>query len=366
MLPQQFGPGWQLAPSASFNPQPQPPQPGPPGPARPWITVYQPTNSGGRWIARADLRMGRELIELQASASDSLVQSGQGIYDQAASWLGDRVSYRAEPSRPLRGLSRRSASFGQDYSALGASRISAVARRPLTLTQPAGVSLAAPGYTAPDLMRIPTGVFANLPVIANLIAQSDAVPIDSDVIEATEKVKRAHEGDQQSIGEIAIIQEHASKGQPEAIDALETIGLADDAVCRPEQIDMPRLCCGVGRGDRAAKKLLAALHAAAPPCVTRLEWCLEDYTQRGEAALMTDVACALTEQIEGRLSIPWSCREACDRGERLPESVGPAAFSKPRRIRPSYHKPMLEALQTMLAAPYYPAGIPLAAGVMRG
>ncbi len=218
------------------------------------ITLYKPQRRGGRWIARADVDVRGQRIELQATASDELFQRARDWYNRAAHYLGRWVRF-AGTSNP-----------------------------------------ADPGK----------GAFSDLlQVCHELVTSPIAVVHDEDVEAAADLYYAAAAGEPMALEQLALIEQHA-RADRRAHEALGDLHLIDCAIYDRERLPMARIFHGAAKGDRDAIKVLAALREVSPrDTPIRIEWSVDEYISDGPRWLCGDVIAACHDEIGARLANPY-------------------------------------------------------------
>jgi hypothetical protein len=219
----------------------------------PPITLYKPRLSGGRWVARADVNVRGQRIELQAVASDKLFHQARDWYNRAAHYLG------------------RWATFG--------------------------------GPGKPDDPG--KGVFSDLPQVCHeLLTSAAAVVHDDDVAAAADLYFAASSGDPSAQERMSLIEQQASHDR-HAYEALGDLYLIDCVLHQRDRLPLARICYGAAQRDPDALKVIAAMREVSP-CTqpVQIEWNVDEYISDGPRWLCGDVIAACHDEIGARLINP--------------------------------------------------------------
>lgn len=219
--------------------------------APPPITLYKPQRSGGRWIARADITVRGQRIELQAVASDKLFRQARDWYNRAAHYLGRYVQ-----------------------------------------------------FSGPGKQEDPgKGVFSDLPQVCHELLNSPiAVVHDEDVAAAADLYFAAAAGEPVAQQQFALIEQRAPSDR-HAYDALSDLHLIDCALYDRERLPMARIFHGAASGDPDALKVIAALRVVSPrEQPVRIQWSVDEYISDGPKWLCGDIISACHDDIGAQLT----------------------------------------------------------------
>ena len=211
---------------------------------RPLITVYRPTRNGDRWTARADIHARGETIELQATASNRLVDKARHWYALAADWLEREIAFQ--------------------------------------------------GFDAQAGCR---GAFCDLPSVAKKLSSLSVTPLDEDVEHAAELYARSMQGNAEAAEQISAIAQAAGY-DPMAADALAHLELVKTATTARWPVDT--VATHAAAGDARAQKMMAAL-AAVRRAPVSLSWSQDDYLQDHDK-LVHNLQLAASDQVRRRLA----------------------------------------------------------------
>ena len=222
---------------------------------QPPITLYKPRRSGKGWIARADVDVRGQRIELQAVASDELVGRAKDWYNRAAHYLGRWVTFAgtSNPDDPGKGA----------FS---------------------------------DLLQ----------VCHELVTSPLAVVHDEDIAAAADLYFAATSGDPMAQQQIAYIEQRHQRDAV-AHEAWSDLHLIDCALHSRERLPMPRILLAASQGEPDALKVIAALREVEPnEQPVRIEWSVDEYVSDGPRWLCGDVIAACHDEIGARLINPRS------------------------------------------------------------
>ena len=221
--------------------------------APPPITLYRPQRSGAGWVARADVNVRGQRIELQAVASDKLFSQARDWYNRAAHYLGRYVHFA--------------------------------------------------GTKNPDDPG--KGAFSDLVQVAHELLESPiAVVHDDDVSAAADLYFAAAAGAPGAQQQLALIEQHAQTDR-RAYDAMSDLQLIDCAMYDRERLPMARIVHDAAAGDRNALKVIAALREVSPrDQPVRIQWSVDEYVSDGPKWLCGDVIAACHDEIGAALVRP--------------------------------------------------------------
>ncbi len=221
--------------------------------AAPPITLYKPQRSGGRWVARADVNVRGQRIELQATASDQLFTKARDWYNRAAHYLGRFVHFAGtqNPDDPAK------------------------------------------------------GVFSDLVQVCHELVESPvAVVHDDDVSAAADLYFAAAAGAPEAQQQLAMIEQNASTDR-HAYNAMSDLQLIDCAMYDRERLPMARILRDAAAGNADALKVIAALREVSPrEQPVRIEWSVDEYVSDGAKWLCGDVIGACHDEIGAALVRP--------------------------------------------------------------
>ncbi len=212
---------------------------------QPLITIYRPEQKGNQWIARADVNLHGDTIELRATASDRLAKRARDWYSRASNWVSKWVELK--------------------------------------------------GFKRPDKAQIGKGVFCDVPAIAHELGKPEHRVHDSDVDHAATLYQGCLQGRREALEQLECIVMSAPY-DPLAAEAADHIRLVQTALHERASLPIQAIMGDAIAGVPHARKLLAALHATAVhDAPVRLTWSQDDYLNDRES-LASDLKAATVGQ----------------------------------------------------------------------